>query len=100
MSYQPKPFDNSSIRLSPELRELTELLARNNHDVWAKGRLEDGWRWGAQRDDAKRETPLLVPYEELPESEKEYDRNTAMEALKTIVALGYRIETPESGRNR
>jgi hypothetical protein len=79
------------VTLTEEIRELTELLARNAHDVWARQRLADGWRFGARREDAKKEHPCLVPYEDLPESEKEYDRKAAMETLKAILALGYRI---------
>jgi ryanodine receptor 2 len=78
--------------LTDEILELTEWLARNAHDVWARQRISDGWRYGATRDDAKREHPSLVPYDDLPESEKIYDRNTALETLKAIVARGYRID--------
>jgi hypothetical protein len=92
MPYQPTTIDTTSVRLGDDLLELTELLARNTHAVWARQRLADGWRYGLTRDDRRREHPCLVPYEELPESEKDYDRNTAMETLKAIVALGYRIE--------
>ena len=70
---------------------LCEQLAENVHDVWAIGRIEQGWTYGPVRDDAKKETPCLVPYNELPESEKEYDRNTAMETLKLIIKMGYSI---------
>ena len=94
MSYQPAPIDNSSIEISKELSELVELLARNNHDLWAKRRIEEGWRYGPRRDDEKKETPVLVPYDELPESEKQYDRDNAVGALKTIIALGGRVEAP------
>ena len=89
--YEPTPIDTSDVELSEEIRELTELLARNIHDVYARGRLDEGWSYGPGRDDDRKENPSLVPYEELSESEKEYDRRTAMETLKTIVALGYRI---------
>jgi hypothetical protein len=54
--------------------------------------MQDGWTYGPHRDDAKRTHPCLVPYEQLPESEKEYDRVMVNEALKAILALGYRIE--------
>jgi class 3 adenylate cyclase/tetratricopeptide (TPR) repeat protein len=94
LSYQPAPIDNSSIELSKELSDLVELLARNNHDLWAKRRTEEGWRYGPRRDDEKKETPMLVPYENLPESEKQYDRDNAIEALKTIIALGGHVEAP------
>ncbi len=91
MHYQPSPIDTQGIELTPAILELRELLARHNHDIWARQRLRDGWKYGPKRDDASKEHPCLVPYEELPESEKKYDRDTAIEALKAIVALGYRI---------
>ena len=91
MSYIPKPIDTSYINLPEELLALTEKIAENVHDVWAVGRIEQGWTYGSVRDDAKKETPCLVPYNELPESEKEYDRNTAMETLKLIIKMGYSI---------
>ena len=91
-AYNPKPVDTSDIVLSKELLKLTEKLAENTHDVWAVGRMSQGWRYGKKRDDEKKETPCLVQYDELPESEKEYDRNTALETLKLILKSGYRIE--------
>jgi len=90
--YEPEPIDTSQVELDGEILELTERLAKNTHDVWAKQRLDDGWRRGPRRDDAKKEHPSLVAYEELPEREKEYDRNTAIQTLKAMFALGYRIE--------
>ena len=90
--YEPKPIDTSDIILSDELLALTEKLAENTHDVWVVGRISQGWKYGEKRDDLKKDTPCLVPYVELPESEKEYDRNTALETLKLIVKLGYSIE--------
>ncbi|MEW6348179.1 MAG: RyR domain-containing protein [Thermodesulfobacteriota bacterium] len=91
MSYHPQPVDTSLIELDPEIMELTEVLARNTHDVWARQRMAEGWRHGRARDDAKKHHPSLVPYADLPESEKEYDRQTALQTLKVIVAMGYRI---------
>lgn len=91
MSYKPQPVDTSTIHLSPDIIELTERLAKNTHDVWAQERMAQGWRFGHERNDARREHPSLIPYEELPESEKVYDRNTAIQALKAVTAFGYRI---------
>ena len=92
MAYVPRPINTSEIALPDELAELTERLAENAHDVWAKQRIAEGWTFGPQRDDAARKHPDLVPYAELSEGEKEYDRNAAMETLRAITALGYRIE--------
>ena len=92
MSYIPNPIDTSDITLNEELLALCEKLAENCHDVWAKGRADSGWVYGPERNDQKKENPCMVPYGELPESEKEYDRNASMETLKLIVKLGYQIE--------
>ena len=90
--YTPKPIDTSDVQLNEDLLELTEKIAENVHDVWAEGRIRQGWTYGEQRDDSKKTTPCLVPYGDLPEAEKEYDRNTALETLRLIAKLGYRIE--------
>jgi len=90
--YQPTPIDTTKVFLPQDVLEIGELLAKNTHDTWAAQRLADGWRYGEQRDDAKKLHPCLIPYEELPEEEKEYDRKTATEALKLLVAMGFTIE--------
>lgn len=91
MTYDPKPIDTSNAVLSEDLLALCEELAENTHDIWAKGRIAQGWTYGEKRDDDKKTTPCLVPYSELPESEKEYDRNTSMETIKVILKMGYKI---------
>ena len=94
MGYVPDPIDTSSVRLSEDIRKLSEKLAENAHDLWAAGRIAQGWRFGPKRDDGKKEHPCLVAYEDLPESEKEFDRSASLGTLKAILALGYRIEKP------
>lgn len=90
-TYTPNPIDTSDVELSKDMSDLTELLAKNAHENWACGRIAAGWSYGETRDDQRLETPCLVPYEELSESEKEYDRTTALETIKVILKLGYRI---------
>ncbi len=94
MMYDPKPIDTSDVTLTEDILALTELLAQHTHEIWAHQRLAEGWTLGPQRDDGKKEHPCLVPYEELPDSERVYDRNTAMETIKVVLALGYHIEKP------
>lgn len=94
--YTPNPIDTSDIILPDELLELTEKIAKNTHDVWAVGSIKEGWRYGEKRDDANKQTPCLVEYEDLPDSEKEYDRNTSLETIKLILKLGYDIVPPVS----
>lgn len=92
MNYQPHPLDTSHVRLDTTLQLLVERLAENNHDVWAQQRIRDGWSYGPQRDDDTKTHPDLVPYAELSEAEKEYDRNSVRSTIEAILALGFAIE--------
>ena len=91
-TYKPVPINTSQVDLPGNLADLTEKLAKNAHDNWAAMRMKDGWTWGPERDDKLKKHPDLVPYEELSQSEKQYDRTAAMETIKAILAIGYRIE--------
>jgi len=93
-TYTPRPLDVSAYPLLADLDALLERLAENTHEVWAERRIAEGWSWGPTRDDAERKHPCLVPYNQLPESEKEYDRATARETLRAVLALGYHIHRP------
>lgn len=90
-TYIPQPIDTKNVTLPKELNELAEMIARNVHEVWSNGRIKDGWTYGDERNDAELKHPCLVPYEELSEKEKEYDRNTALETLRLITKLGFKI---------
>lgn len=89
--YTPQPIDTSAVTLPPELVALTERLAESTHDHWTLQRMSDGWTYGPTRNDAAKTNPCMVPYADLTDDEKEYDRLTAMETLKAIVALGYTV---------
>ena len=91
MDYIPTPFDDRSIPIPEELELLQEALAKNVHEVWAAGRLADGWKYGPVRDDDKKEHPCLIPYEDLPEEEKDYDRATALSTIRFILSQGYHL---------
>jgi hypothetical protein len=90
-NYIPQPIDTTDVKLPKELIELGEVIARNVHEVWAAGRVKDGWTYGTVRDDVKKTHPCLIPYEELTETEKDYDRRTALQSLRLMVKLGFRI---------
>lgn len=90
--YQPRPIDTTTIELPPDLLALVERLAEHNHDVWAESRIRDGWTHGEARDDVRKTHPDLVPYCELSESEKDYDRATSIGVLKAVMSLGYIVE--------
>ena len=90
-TYTPAPLDTSGEMLPEALAPLVEALAKNVPEVWAQSRLSEGWRYGERRDDEAKTHPCLVPYEELPEIEKAYDRNTALGTLRFIQAAGFEI---------
>lgn len=89
--YKPQPIDIADVCLPAELEGLVESLAENVHDTWACSRFNAGWRWGAERSDARRTHPCLVAYADLPNDEKLYDRNTTVATLKAILKLGFVI---------
>lgn len=89
--YIPNPVDTKSIQISDELKSLVEEMAKNVHEVWAQTRISQGWTYGEERNDAEKKHPCLVPYDELSEEEKEYDRNTSIETIKLILKLGFKI---------
>ena len=91
LDYIPEPMDLSLVDLPESLIQLSERIAENVHEVWAKARIDEGWTY-EKRDDIHKKHPCLVPYDELPEEEKEYDRNTAMNTIKMVKKLGFRIE--------
>lgn len=90
-NYIPKPENLENIQLSEELNNLVEAMAKNVHEVWAQSRIEQGWTYGQERNDQLKQHPCLVAYEELPEVEKAYDRDTAVGTLKLILKLGFNI---------
>ena len=89
--YTPQPIDTTDVKLPEELEQLVEQMSKNVHEVWAETRIKQGWKYGEQRNDELKTHPCLVPYEELPEEEKEYDRNTSIGTLKLIMKLGFKI---------
>ena len=90
-TYTPKPIDLSDVELTEDLNELREAIAENAHEIWAENRQAEGWTYGPQRNDQLKQTPDMVPYSQLPEGEKEYDREMAMNTLKLLKKLGYDI---------
>lgn len=90
-----KLINISDAELSDKILELSEKLARHVHNTWMAGRIADGWVWGEERNDELKTHPCIVPYEELSEEEKDYDRRTSQETLKFIIEQGYEIVKKE-----
>lgn len=91
-AYKPSPVFADDVELPEDIMALSERMAENVHEVWAAARMAEGWVWGEKRDDKLKHHPCLVPYDQLPESEKEYDRKTAIQTLRFILKSGYSIK--------
>ena len=89
--YEPHPIDLSDVEISDDLIELREAIAENAHEVWAYNRKQEGWTYGPVRDDAKKLHPDMIAYNKLPESEKLYDREMAMNTIKLLKKLGWKL---------
>lgn len=89
--YRPRPIPTEHIVLSDEILQLVELLAENAHDIWAEERLLDGWTFGPERDDTERRHPCLIPYTQLAERDRDYDRQMVIGSIRAILALGFTI---------
>ncbi|MBP5715362.1 MAG: C39 family peptidase [Prevotella sp.] len=87
--YEPHPLNLDDVPLESELAELREAIAENAHEVWAKARKDEGWVYGPVRDDEKKLHPDMLPYNLLPEGEKEYDRLMAINTIKLVKKLGW-----------
>lgn len=90
-NYLPNPIDTQGVELPEELLPLVEKMAKNVHEVWAQTRINQGWSYGEERNDSLKKHPCLIPYEELTEEERVYDRNTSIQTLKLILKLGFKI---------
>ena len=91
-NYEPHPLNLDDVEIEPELLELREAIAENAHEVWAKTRKDEGWSYGPVRDDIQKKNPDMLPYNLLPESEKEYDRLMAMNTIKLVKKLGWELK--------
>ena len=85
--YVPNPADTTQVDLPESLLPLVEEMSKNVHEVWAATRMAQGWTYGPERNDAEKKHPCLVPYEELSEEERDYDRNTSQQTIKLILKL-------------
>ncbi|KAI5643469.1 ryR domain-containing protein [Phthorimaea operculella] len=90
-AFVPTPVDTMAITLPSYVEQIRDKLAENIHEMWAMNKIEAGWIYGEQREDMHKIHPCLVPFERLPQAEKRYDIQLAVQTLKTILALGYYI---------
>lgn len=94
MQYKPSPIAFDSEELPAEISCALDWIGEQVHERWAEKRMLEGWVYGPQYDGDKKHHPCLIPYDQLPESEKEYDRSTARQTIQLLLHAGYRILPP------
>lgn len=90
-TYTPAPASLDDVELPKGISELVETMAAHNHDVWAESKIKKGYSFGYVTSDEAMTHCDLIPYEDLTEEKKQYDRDTSLGALKLILSLGYTI---------
>ena len=95
-AFVPKPVETDEINLPSYIESVRDKLAENTHEVWSMNKIEAGWVHAETRDDVNKTHPCLTSFERLPLNEKKYDTTLALQTLKTIIALGYRITVDKS----
>ena len=90
--YEQSPIALDDVPRDDDLTELQAAIAETAHEIWAQNRTSQGWTYGPERNDPQKQTPDMVPYCNLPESEKLYDREMAMQTLKLVKKLGFEIK--------
>ena len=91
-NYIARPVDLTDVELPEEVLALTEYIAENAHEEWSRQRFAEGWVYGAKSDKDNLVSPDLIPYCELLDKEKQYDRKMAMDTLRLLYKMGYVIE--------
>lgn len=68
--------------------EEMEQLAKMEHDRWMAQKISQGYVWGEAKDDEKKTHPCIVPYDALPENEKDKDRRNIRNMIPFLREVG------------
>ncbi|XP_076313816.1 ryanodine receptor-like isoform X3 [Tachypleus tridentatus] len=81
-NYNPQPVDMSNLTLSRDMQNMSERLAENAHDLWAK-KMKEELGEGLH--------PQMVPYDLLTDREKRKNRERSQELLKYLQYEGFQV---------
>ncbi|KAF0717690.1 Aste57867_2160 [Aphanomyces stellatus] len=86
------PMSLNRIALSGELIVLGDLLAENDHEVWAHEYIQNGWTLGPVYDETTKQHPALVAFPDLSDAHRVSTRLGALNVLKSLVGLRFAVE--------
>ena len=87
------PPGSSEADTRQAIEQNLELLAEGEHDGWVESRQRNGWEKGEPRNTDRRIHNRLVPYDQLPESEKQKDREAVKHYMEIVATAKYQIVT-------
>jgi hypothetical protein len=93
--YRLQPASRATSLPKLTTREI-ELMAEMEHGRWVVERLQGGWRFDRDRNPAKKLSPYLVPWTELTDEEKQWDRNAVMEWPRVLAKAGLEVVRPKA----
>ncbi len=91
LGYEIAPLHGMDPHALPITDSQLEQLAIREHQRWADDRTRQGWTYAPIRDNARKKHPLLVPWEQLSEPEKEKDRDAVRNVPAILQAAGFRL---------
>ncbi|XP_037606363.1 ryanodine receptor 3 isoform X5 [Sebastes umbrosus] len=95
--FDPKPINTANISLPEKLEYIANKYAEHSHDKWSSEKVSAGWKLGDSLDEQAKTHPLLKPYKALSEKERETYRWPVKESLKSMLTMGWNIESTKEG---
>jgi voltage-gated potassium channel Kch len=86
--------------LSTFTNQELEYLAEKEHERWMKEKIAQGWKPGPERNKERKETPFLIPYDQLSEEIKEYDREAVRQIPALLAKINLKIYRMKEGQVR
>jgi ppGpp synthetase/RelA/SpoT-type nucleotidyltranferase len=86
-----RPITDGTRELPDGFEDKVELMAEMEHGRWNVERIRAGWKYGLVKDSEKRISPFLVPWSELPDEIREYDRKTIRNYPAVLAHVGMEI---------
>jgi hypothetical protein len=85
----PSPADGATVSFTDAE---VETLAQMEHERWNEAKRRQGYRYGPVRSDVPPKAhPFLIPWDELPESEKDKDRDPSREIPQFLGSVGFHV---------
>lgn len=90
--YEPRPYPVESIIVKGAPERAVDAICSELHDAWAHEKQAAGWVWSPFRSNRRFQHDCLIPWTFMTEKQKENERVSVLTMIRTIMAMGYKIE--------